>query len=387
MRFPIFEFNWKAFTSTAIPFGLSMSLIHGWKMAIIEGIAFGLIMTLASAPPRTHERDKDGDLLELTNPRSLAYISATGFWLFLLCLVGSSMSSQETGLFAPGIFLAFAILSLYGFYSAIGQVLIGSATIVHRVRFALWYREKTYRLHDVQSVEVTSYQAVKIAFRNGETLRIHGLNESFSNLAPYAGDDPDPRTEGFYRLKQEILTRVGRLGDLRSYNEKHDFKAVTFSPVGILGFFLPGIVLAAVVASLIWNSRTKALAKIESGDHQALRFADIEKAFSVYKGAEFSRLKQEFESKCISEKNFNCRVASYFREVSKEPGSVELVKVSCSEADPQSCYVLYKDSTSTEDKRIAASVLDHVCQKDQMKSETCCVCYQELKTTRSPSSQ
>lgn len=66
-----------------------------------------------------------------------------------------------------------------------------------------------------------------------------------------------------------------------------------------------------------------------------------------------------------------------------ESKALELVKKSCSESDPMSCYGVYVSTKAdSTDKSMAASVLEEVCDREPFKDQTCCTCY--LETKRAP---
>ena len=359
------------------------------KAGLIEGLVFGVFMTFMTVVAARRSKNpapKDDELIVITPPKFMAYVCAFGVWFFMFGFMGSLlvMRGYERVIY-PSAFLGFVVLNLYGYFTTAVQVIIGSSTIRRKVVFIGLTGQREFRLHDLQSAEITWYQGLKLSFRDGRKVRIYALNEDLLRLKPYEGKVWSPQNEGLFRLKQELQERSKRLGNVESYEENHAVDPIPFKPLGLRELLLTGVPFFALAGGLIYKSRAAAIQKINSSRQISLRLDDFDNAFSFYQGGEYVRLKNQFEEQCQKMRDFNCRLASYLRKLDGDyVGELELLRMSCSESDPHSCYNLYTVKlANSDDKRRAEIVLEKVCQQEAHKLETCCTCYADAKANQS----
>lgn len=382
-----FDFSWNLFPFYAISFGIIMSHIHGWKAGAIQGLVYGLAMVLICGRRKPTEIKTD-ETIVFSMPKLFGYFGAIGFWFFFLVSLLFYPSLDIKTIWIFFIPLGFSVLCLYLTYTTGVQFLIGRTTLTIRKKIGFWESKKTFQLLDIVSCDIPWFQVLRLRFSNGQTLWLSAINDSLAHLKPYQGEIPNPQLEGLYRLKQELECRVDRLKEKSSQAQEHLFDQVPFNPIGILGFLVTGMCMITLSISLGIHLRTKGLSKIKTGVQKEIRQADIENTFFLYKGDTFFSLKADFEAKCQTHKDYNCRIAYYFNII-EDNEALHLIRMSCSPEDPHSCYNLYLADTATKtDKETSVLVLDEVCKSDiKDRDRTCCRCYFQERASRELASE
>ncbi len=382
-----------------VPFGLGMGLFYffttydsltAFMTGILSGAFYGFLMaTFFNGAKKGGESESSEKLIILKYSKwfSLFMLFGSGLFLSLLLMVNilSFFSLADSILYSLFSFSLF-LISLWSVRDFQKIIVIGDNFIHEELEIGSYGYKETRYFNEIKEMKF-SWSSLRIFFNDGFKIDVSLLYaDRFRFLPEYTGKVKNKNFEPMHRLKVEIdrRKRENPAGDQREI-EKVLMGVEKPQKIGVKSYisFAFGLLLLAVpLAGDVSFHRSK----ISSAENlQSLRQSDIESAFDIFKGKLYGKLKTDWETNCSENNDYFCRLASYFYAIEgNHEKSLELVKLSCGEGDPHSCYnILSNDLSNKEDQERAIRFLDGYCTSKASEEKACCSCYESLKSKRS----
>lgn len=364
-------------------FVLTFIWVWGWAFSILAGTVFGAAVMLTHGLLRKPVASIKKELIVITPPKLIAYLLAVCFHFFALVTALASWSRfEERHTMAIACFV-FSALVVGCAYSLATQFVIGKSFLIVRRRFFGFGRERVFRLTDVESASVGRFKGLELKFRDGQKINVQCHEPGELNHLPECKNPPKLKAfDLLYRLKEEIERCMATRDLVSESSEKAAIGNTPFNVMGAKGFVVTGVIVVVSFLGMTYQNHLRYAHRIiNMSDQQTLRYNDVSFGFAIFRGKEFQHLEVTWNQKCYINSDYNCRLASYLETIKGDNArALELVKQSCSDRDPHSCYNVYSDNhVDAVDKIAAASVLDRVCQQENFKNQTCCTCYAEAK--------
>ncbi|MBX3022017.1 MAG: hypothetical protein KF799_10105 [Bdellovibrionales bacterium] len=364
-------------------FVLTFVWISDWLPSLFIGIVFATVMLLVHGLLRKPKPSPSTDLIVITPPKFFSYILAAGFHFLVLLTIFAYWTRAEERKLAILVCAAYFVLMAAIAYSMTVQVIVGKTLLVVRRRIWGFNKDTTFYLADIFSATVKRFGGLEIRFKDGRKTNIYCYEpHDLSHLPEAKTPSKLKALDPLYRLKDEIEKRTGCLGPGNEEPEELAIRNVAFNTISLKGFVITGLVMMILGMAGTYQNHVQLVEKIkQTSDRQSLRYNDISVGFWLFQGKAFKELEAEWNQNCAMNNDYNCRLASYLASViGDDARALDLVKKSCSEADPHSCYNVYDNmSALPSDKVMAAATLDRVCQQENFKNQTCCTCYAEVK--------
>lgn len=367
-------------------FVLTFGWVWDWFLSILVGTVFGIAMMAIHGLLRKPVAPAGAQLIVITPPKFIAYLLAGCFHFFALVTVLAYWTQfEERHKMALACF-GFSALVVGCTYSLAMQFVIGKLFLVMRRRFFGFERERVFRLTDVVSASVGRFKGLELKFRDGQKINIQCHEPGELSHLPECKSPPKLKAfDLLYRLKEEIERCITTPESTSENAEKAAIGNTAFNVMGFTGFAVTGVVVITSFLGMSYQNHLSYADRIKHmADQQSLRYNDVSVGFGIFRGKEFMAQESIWNQKCSTNSDYNCRLASYLASVTGDDArALELVKKSCSESDPHSCYNVYDNKNAgPSDKAMAAAVLDKVCQQESYKNQTCCTCYAEAKDRR-----
>jgi hypothetical protein len=354
----------------------------GWLWGLVGGLCFGLFMYWLRLHIAKIQKEREAKLppipeIIVTDQSKNALV--TNFVLVCYGLPSLAVGILELDGFFLFLGIATLLVGVFFMERKCFLQIIGKEFILKRDCLRL-RKDRIFHLKDLKSVDVTFLGNLRLHFHDNKKVLLssvghYKLPETLGSML--VGSPRDL----FYRFRQELLNRAQSAGQGSSEFSEIQKAARTLGQGVRWKFaleYLMALPIVLLVYSMLCNQR---LENIKTGNPVLISQLDFEKTFRLYKGTKFENLKAEFESACDLHKDYHCRYAAYMATLAGEKEkSVKLMKIGCNGSDPRSCYNVYTEASSTkEEKRMAASVLDSTCSTEDSKSLPCCACYFEEK--------